>query len=163
MVRQVVSLLRSQLQDKTRPYRLIQTIPKQGYLFDIEVTEQNITRTPSPEESTPLTHIAKPKNKRMVLTVTAILTAGLIVAWALQNGGTTDDTTVITAQQSDVVPVYIHDITLDSTSNFEMAESVYNYLFYGLNSAKNLSGYHYSQLSQQSKQSLANHLSLIHI
>lgn len=54
----------------------------------------------------------------------------------MQNGETTDDTTVITAQQSDVVPVYIHDITLDSTSNFEMAESVYNYLFYGLNSAK---------------------------
>ncbi|WP_447474741.1 winged helix-turn-helix domain-containing protein [Vibrio harveyi] len=153
LVRQVISLLRSQLQDKTRPYRIIQTIPKQGYLFDIEVTEQNITRTPIPEKSTPLTRTAKPKNKRMSLAVVAILTVGLIVAWAVQNG----DTTVITAQQSDVVPVYIHDITLDSTSDFEMAESVYNYLFYGLNSAKKLSGYHYSQLSQQSKQSLANH------
>ncbi|HDM8197032.1 TPA: winged helix-turn-helix domain-containing protein [Vibrio harveyi] len=153
LVRQVISLLRSQLQDKTRPYRIIQTIPKQGYLFDIEVTEPSIKYSPIPEESTPLTRTAKPKNKHMVLAVAAILTVGLIVAWAVQNG----DTTVITARQSDVVPVYIHDITLDSTSDFEMAESVYNYLFYGLNSAKNLSGYHYSQLSQQSKQSLANH------
>lgn len=157
LVRQVISLLRSQLQDKTRPYRIIQTIPKQGYLFDIEVTEPSIKRSPIPEESPPLTRTSKPKNKRMVLAVAAILTVGLIVAGAVQNGDTTDDTTVITAQQSDLVPVYIHDITLDSTSNFEMAESVYNYLFYGLNSAKNLSGYHYSQLSQQSKQSLANH------
>ncbi|MGR5444076.1 winged helix-turn-helix domain-containing protein [Vibrio jasicida] len=156
LVRQVISLLRSQLQDKTRPYRIIQTIPKQGYLFDIEVTEPSITRPPITEEAVPLTRTAKPKNKRMVLAVAAILTVGLIMAWVV-NGDTTDETTVITAQQSDVVPVYIHDITLDSSSNFEMAESVYNYLFYGLNSAKNLSGYHYSQLSQQSKQSLANH------
>ncbi|MFZ3529410.1 winged helix-turn-helix domain-containing protein [Vibrio harveyi] len=157
LVRQVISLLRSQLQDKTRPYRIIQTIPKQGYLFDVKVTEPSIKHTPIPEKSTPLTRTAKPKNKRLVLAVAAILTVGIIAAWAVQNGDTIDDTTVITAQQSDVVPVYIHDITLDSTSNFEMAESVYNYLFYGLNSAKNLSGYHYSQLSKQSKQSLANH------
>ncbi len=93
LVRQVISLLRSQLQDKTRPYRIIQTIPKQGYLFDIEVTEPSIKHSPIPEESTPLTRTAKPKNKHMVLAVAAILTVGLIVAWAVQNGDTIDDTT----------------------------------------------------------------------
>ncbi len=84
LVRQVISLLRSQLQDKTRPYRIIQTIPKQGYLFDIEVTEPSITRTPITEEAVPLTRTAKPKNKRMVLAVAAILTVGLIVAWVVK-------------------------------------------------------------------------------
>ncbi|HIF9079425.1 TPA: winged helix-turn-helix domain-containing protein [Photobacterium damselae] len=155
LVRQVISLLRSQLQDKSRPYRIIQTIPKQGYLFDIEVTKEY---SPVIEEAVfPTTFAAKSKNKSLIVAMTAVLTVGLIGAWAIQNDGTSDDTTVIATHQSDMIPVYIHDITLDSTSDFEMAESVYNYLFYGLNSAKSLSGYHYSQLSNQSKQSIANH------
>ncbi|UKA24620.1 winged helix-turn-helix domain-containing protein [Photobacterium damselae subsp. damselae] len=155
LVRQVISLLRSQLQDKARPYRIIQTIPKQGYLFDIEVTKEN---SPAIEEDVfPTTFAAKSKNKSLIVAMTAVLTVGLIGAWAIQNDGTSDDTAVIATHQSDMIPVYIHDITLDSTSDFEMAESVYNYLFYGLNSAKSLSGYHYSQLSNQSKQSIANH------
>lgn len=155
LVRQVISLLRSQLQDKSRPYRIIQTIPKQGYLFDIEVTKEH---SPIIEEAVfPTTFAAKSKNKSLIVAMTAVLTVGLIGAWAIQNDGTSDDTTVIATHQSDMIPVYIHDITLDSTSDFEMAESVYNYLFYGLNSAKSLSGYHYSQLSNQSKQSIANH------
>ncbi|ENP8453562.1 winged helix-turn-helix domain-containing protein [Photobacterium damselae] len=155
LVRQVISLLRSQLQDKARPYRIIQTIPKQGYLFDIEVTKEYSSVI---EEAVfPTTFAAKSKNKSLIVAMTAVLTVGLIGAWAIQNDGTSDDTTVIATHQSDMIPVYIHDITLDSTSDFEMAESVYNYLFYGLNSAKSLSGYHYSQLSNQSKQSIANH------
>lgn len=155
LVRQVISLLRSQLQDKARPYRIIQTIPKQGYLFDIEVTKEH---SPVIEEAVfPTTFVAKSKNKSLIVAMAAVLTVGLIGAWAIQNDGTSDDTTVIATHQSDMIPVYIHDITLDSTSDFEMAESVYNYLFYGLNSAKSLSGYHYSQLSNQSKQSIANH------
>ncbi|ODA26029.1 winged helix-turn-helix domain-containing protein [Photobacterium damselae] len=155
LVRQVISLLRSQLQDKSRPYRIIQTIPKQGYLFDIEVTKEY---SPVIEEAVfPTTFVAKSKNKSLIVAMAAVLTVGLIGAWAIQNDGTSDDTTVIATHQSDMIPVYIHDITLDSTSDFEMAESVYNYLFYGLNSAKSLSGYHYSQLSNQSKQSIANH------
>lgn len=155
LVRQVISLLRSQLQDKSRPYRIIQTIPKQGYLFDIEVTKEYSSVI---EEAVfPTTFAAKSKNKSLIVAMTAVLTVGLIGAWAIQNDGTSDDTTVIATHQSDMIPVYIHDITLDSTSDFEMAESVYNYLFYGLNSAKSLSGYHYSQLSNQSKQSIANH------
>ncbi|AWK82387.1 winged helix-turn-helix domain-containing protein [Photobacterium damselae] len=155
LVRQVISLLRSQLQDKARPYRIIQTIPKQGYLFDIEVTKEH---SPIIEEAVfPTTFAAKSKNKSLIVAMAAVLTVGLIGAWAIQNDGTSDDTTVIATHQSDMIPVYIHDITLDSTSDFEMAESVYNYLFYGLNSAKSLSGYHYSQLSNQSKQSIANH------
>ncbi|EEZ41520.1 winged helix-turn-helix domain-containing protein [Photobacterium damselae] len=155
LVRQVISLLRSQLQDKSRPYRIIQTIPKQGYLFDIEVTKEHSSVI---EEAVfPTTFAAKSKNKSLIVAMTAVLTVGLIGAWAIQNVDTSDDTTVIATHQSDMIPVYIHDITLDSTSDFEMAESVYNYLFYGLNSAKSLSGYHYSQLSNQSKQSIANH------
>ncbi len=155
LVRQVISLLRSQLQDKSRPYRIIQTIPKQGYLFDIEVTKEY---SPVIEEAVfPTTFVAKSKNKSLIVAMTAVLTVGLIGAWAIQNVDTSDDTTVIATHQSDMIPVYIHDITLNSTSDFEMAESVYNYLFYGLNSAKSLSGYHYSQLSNQSKQSIANH------
>ncbi|WP_341508991.1 winged helix-turn-helix domain-containing protein [Photobacterium damselae subsp. damselae] len=155
LVRQVISLLRSQLQDKARPYRIIQTIPKQGYLFDIEVTKEH---SPIIEEAVfPTTFAAKSKNKSLIVAMAAVLTVGLIGAWAIQNDGTSDDTAVIATHQSDMIPVYIHDITLDSTSDFEMAESVYNYLFYGLNSAKSLSGYHYSQLSNQSKQSIANH------
>ncbi|UKA01088.1 winged helix-turn-helix domain-containing protein [Photobacterium damselae] len=155
LVRQVISLLRSQLQDKARPYRIIQTIPKQGYLFDIEVTKEH---SPIIEEAVfPTTFAAKSKNKSLIVAMAAVLTVGLIGAWAIQNDGTSDDTAVIATHQSDMIPVYIHDITLNSNSDFEMAESVYNYLFYGLNSAKSLSGYHYSQLSNQSKQSIANH------
>ncbi|MCZ8485641.1 winged helix-turn-helix domain-containing protein [Vibrio lentus] len=44
---EVINLLRSQLQDKSRPYRIIQTIPKQGYLFDVEVTQPSVEPTPS--------------------------------------------------------------------------------------------------------------------
>ncbi len=43
LVRQVISLLRSQLQDKSRPYeKLFEPFPKQGYLFDVEVTQSGV-------------------------------------------------------------------------------------------------------------------------
>ncbi|MGF1690771.1 winged helix-turn-helix domain-containing protein [Photobacterium kagoshimensis] len=42
LVRQVISQLRSQLNDQQRPYSVIKTIPKQGYLFDIEVSEHHL-------------------------------------------------------------------------------------------------------------------------
>lgn len=160
LVRQVISLLRSQLQDKSRPYRIIQTIPKQGYLFDVEVTQQSVepilVEDVSQPESEPNPFVAKSKKKTIALITTAVFSVGLIATWAWQPDVPTTDTAVISAHQSDVIPVYIHDITLDSANDYEMSESVYNYLFYGLNSAKNLSGYHFSQLSKQGKQSLAN-------
>ncbi|MEZ9127934.1 transcriptional regulator [Vibrio splendidus] len=158
LVRQVISLLRSQLQDKARPYRIIQTIPKQGYLFDIEIIQPSVEATPVEETPPPETKIvvAKPKNKTIVFITTAVLAFGLIAILAWKSDVPTNDTVGITAHQSDVIPVYIHDITLDSADDYEMSESVYNYLFYGLNSARNLSGYHFSQLSKQGKQSLAN-------
>lgn len=160
LVRQVISLLRSQLQDKSRPYRIIQTIPKQGYLFDVEVTQQSVEPIPvedvSQLESEPTPFVAKSKKKTIALITTAVFSVGLIATWAWQTYVPTTDTVVISAHQSDVIPVYIYDITLDSANDYEMSESVYNYLFYGLNSAKNLSGYHFSQLSKQGKQSLAN-------
>ena len=157
LVRQVISLLRSQLQDKSRPYRIIQTIPKQGYLFDIEIIQPSVETTPVVETPPPETKVvSKPKNKTIALITTAVFSVGLIATWAWQIDVSTNDTAVISAPQSDVIPVYIHDITLDSADDYEMSESVYNYLFYGLNSARNLSGYHFSQLSKQGKQSLAN-------
>ncbi|MEZ8860626.1 transcriptional regulator [Vibrio sp. 10N.247.311.51] len=160
LVRQVISLLRSQLQDKSRPYRIIQTIPKQGYLFDVEVFQPSVEPTPvedvSLPESEPKPFVAKSKKKIIALITTVVFSVGLIATWAWQPDVPTNDTAVISANQSDVIPVYIHDITLDSANDYEMSESVYNYLFYGLNSAKNLSGYHFSQLSKQGKQSLAN-------
>ncbi|WP_372384648.1 transcriptional regulator [Vibrio sp. BS-M-Sm-2] len=158
LVRQVISLLRSQLQDKSRPYQIIQTIPKQGYLFDVEVTQPSIEPTPIEDVSQlePKALVAKSKKKTIARITTAVFSVGLIATWAWQLDVPTNDTTVISANQNDVIPVYIHDITLDSTNDYEMSESVYNYLFYGLNSAKNLSGYHFSQLSKQGKQSLAN-------
>ncbi|MEZ9316929.1 winged helix-turn-helix domain-containing protein [Vibrio lentus] len=158
LVRQVISLLRSQLQDKSRPYRIIQTIPKQGYLFDVEVTQPSVEPTPveSVSQPEPKALVAKSKKKTIALITTAVFSIGLIATWAWQSDIPTNDATVISAHQSDVIPVYIHDITLDSANDYEMSESVYNYLFYGLNSAKNLSGYHFSQLAKQSKQSLAD-------
>ncbi|MGR5000738.1 winged helix-turn-helix domain-containing protein [Vibrio celticus] len=160
LVRQVISLLRSQLQDKSRPYRIIQTIPKQGYLFDVEVTQPSVEPTPvedvSQPESEPKPFVAKSKNKTIALITTAVFFVGLIAIWTWQTDVPTNGTAVISAPQSDVIPVYIHDITLDTANDYEMSESVYNYLFYGLNSAKNLSGYHFSQLSKQGKQSLVN-------
>ncbi|CAK1695925.1 winged helix-turn-helix domain-containing protein [Vibrio crassostreae] len=156
LVRQVISLLRSQLQDKSRPYRIIQTIPKQGYLFDVEVTQSSVKLTPVEDASQLEPIVAKSKKKTIALITTAVFSIGLIAAWAWQTDVPTNDTAVISAHQSDVIPVYIHDITLDSANDYEMSESVYNYLFYGLNSAKNLSGYNFSQLSHQGKQSLTN-------
>ncbi|WP_135444423.1 winged helix-turn-helix domain-containing protein [Vibrio tasmaniensis] len=157
LVRQVISLLRSQLQDKVRPYRIIQTIPKQGYLFDIEIIQPSVETTPVVEIPPPeIKVVSKPKNKTIALITAAVFSIGLIATWAWQIDVSTNDTAVISAPQSDVIPVYIHDITLDSADDYEMSESVYNYLFYGLNSARNLSGYHFSQLSKQGKQSLAN-------
>ncbi|WP_215404518.1 winged helix-turn-helix domain-containing protein [Vibrio gigantis] len=158
LVRQVISLLRSQLQDKSRPYRIIQTIPKQGYLFDIEVAQPNTKATPVDDGSQPATETLTPYYKKKIITLiaTALLAVGFTATWAWTNGFKANESAVITARQADVIPVYIHDITLDSVNDYEMSESVYNYLFYGLNSAKNLSGYHFSQLSKQGKQSLAN-------
>ncbi len=158
LVRQVISLLRSQLQDKSRPYRIIQTIPKQGYLFDIEVTPPSVKLMSAEKTSLSATETLAHyyKKKIIALTVTAVLAVGVTASWVWNNDFQTNDPLVVTARQADVIPVYIHDITLDSANYYEMSESVYNYLFYGLNSAKNLSGYHFSQLSKQGKQSLAN-------
>ncbi|MGF1827288.1 winged helix-turn-helix domain-containing protein [Vibrio splendidus] len=158
LVRQVISLLRSQLLDKARPYRIIQTIPKRGYLFDIEIIQPSVETTPVEDILPPETKVvvSKPKNRTIAFITTAVLAFGLIAILAWKSDVPTNDTVGIAANQSNVIPVYIHDITLDSADDYEMSESVYNYLFYGLNSAKNLSGYHFSQLSKQGKQSLAN-------
>ncbi|WP_434566647.1 winged helix-turn-helix domain-containing protein [Vibrio chagasii] len=158
LVRQVISLLRSQLQDKSRPYRIIQTIPKQGYLFDIEVTQPHAEATFFDDGLKLSTQTLTPYYKKKIITLiaTALLAVSLTATWAWTNGFKTNEPVAITARQADVIPVYIHDITLDSANDYEMSESVYNYLFYGLNSAKKLSGYHFSQLSKQGKHSLAN-------
>ena len=113
LVRQVISLLRSQLQDKSRPYRIIQTIPKQGYLFDVEVTQPSVEPTPvedvSLPESEPKPFVAKSKKKIIALITTAVFSVGLIATWAWQADVPTNDTAVTSAHQSNVIPVYIHD------------------------------------------------------
>ncbi|WP_367987813.1 transcriptional regulator [Vibrio sp. NTOU-M3] len=159
LVRQVISLLRSQLQDKSRPYRIIQTIPKQGYLFDLEVTQSSIEVKPANEEIAHITPLSifNARKQSIAFAVIAILTVGLLTSSIWQSDDAVDNTTVQTNSQSAIIPVYIHDITLDSNKDYEMAESIYNYLFYGLNSAKNLSGYHFSQLTADEKQSISDH------
>ena len=87
LVRQVISLLRSQLQDKSRPYRIIQTIPKQGYLFDIEVTQPNAEETSVDDDSQPATETLTPYYKKKIITLiaTALLAVGLTATWAWTN------------------------------------------------------------------------------
>ncbi len=100
LVRQVISLLRSQLQDKSRPYRVIQTIPKQGYLFDIDVSQPNVEptsgkgETPQPESKT---LVAKSKKKTIALITTTVLVIGLVVTWAWQKDDSTSEIAVATA------------------------------------------------------------------
>ena len=105
LVRQVISLLRSQLQDKSRPYRIIQTIPKQGYLFDIEVTQPHAGETSVDDGSQLATETLTPyyKKKIIALVATAVLAAGLTATWAWTNGFKTNEPVAITTRQVDVL------------------------------------------------------------
>ncbi len=163
LVRQVISSLRGQLKDKTRPYRTIKTIPKKGYLFDLEV----IAHTEKPPQIVSIEidnieaseHSQKcgrksSKNKLWVMLAGCAILLG-VALWSAtyitveRSGSDSKDVNLL-----GTVPVYIHDIRLDSMQDYQLAESIYNYLFYGLNSSRALTGYHFSQLSEQSKAAL---------
>ncbi|MGR5066473.1 winged helix-turn-helix domain-containing protein [Photobacterium sp. DNB22_13_2] len=175
LVRQVISLLRSQLRDKTRPYSIIKTIPKQGYLFDLVVSEVN-----SPELNTAESHVectalipkeeklesvqttvnpqlmVKRKNKRLAIIIFGVLLlGGLGVGYAWQQSAFNIEAEKITQAQQ-ITPVFLHQVQLDIEQDYEMSQSVYNYLFYGLNSAKTISGYHFSQLTPEAKKTLGS-------
>lgn len=189
LVRQVISLLRSQLQDKTRPYSIIKTIPKQGYLFNIEVTKNyppqtnikhSIVTTENSAEDNQLAiqiesrlqsesalqkeqmvhatqqATARPCHTRIkksvifiVLLVISGLGLGSSYLWQQSAHSPTKP------QQQGVFPVFLHEINLDTEQDYEMSQSVYNYLFYGLNSSKSISGYHFDQLTPEAKQKLS--------
>jgi DNA-binding winged helix-turn-helix (wHTH) protein len=183
LVRQVISLLRSQLQDKTRPYSIIKTIPKQGYLFNIEVTKDyapqtninhSILATENSAEDNQLTiqtepalqkeqmvhathqATARPRHtqiRKSVLFIVLLTISGLGLGsnylWQQSAHSSAKP------QQQDVLPVFLHEINLDTEQDYEMSQSVYNYLFYGLNSSKSISGYHFDQLTPEAKQKLS--------
>lgn len=162
LVRQVISTLRSQLQDKSRPYKFIQTIPKQGYLFEAEVEEvceadnlvSDDTLTPNEQVQTPS---CVPK-ARGVNTVKPVSVAIFLLIIAVGLFVTADylincpEDSVVT--QESIIPVYIHNIEPDSTQDEVAAKNVYNAIFYGINSAKRLTGYQYSYLSSATKKVL---------
>ncbi|PSU49174.1 transcriptional regulator [Photobacterium frigidiphilum] len=187
LVRQVISLLRSQLQDKTRPYSIIKTIPKQGYLFNIEVTKDcapltninhTILETENPAEDNQLAiqtesrlqsepvlqkeqtvqatqqttarpHHTRIKKSVLFIVLLAISGLGLGSSYLWQQSAHSS-----AKQQQGVLPVFLHEINLDTEQDYEMSQSVYNYLFYGLNSSKSISGYHFDQLTPEAKQKL---------
>ncbi|MGF1871067.1 winged helix-turn-helix domain-containing protein [Photobacterium indicum] len=189
LVRQVISLLRSQLQDKTRPYSIIKTIPKQGYLFNIEVTKDytpqtninhSILATENSAEDNQLAiqiesrlqsesalqkeqmvhatqqATARPRHtriKKSVLFIVLLTISGLGLGsnylWQQSSHSSAK------SQQQGVLPVFLHEINLDTEQDYEMSQSVYNYLFYGLNSSKSISGYHFDQLTPEAKQKLS--------
>lgn len=187
LVRQVISLLRSQLKDKTRPYSIIKTIPKQGYLFDLPVSEVNQTEVDAAEAShaevttagintgqakteetqTVDAQIEKvktakagiyvsSKKKRLALILSGILVlsgVGLGGSYVWQQTRPFVEASDIT-QEKQITPVFLHSVQLDTEQDYEMSQSVYNYLFYGLNSAKTISGYHFSQLTPEAKTAL---------
>jgi DNA-binding winged helix-turn-helix (wHTH) protein len=186
LVRQVISLLRSQLQDKTRPYSIIKTIPKQGYLFNIEVTEDCTSQTNSnytilatentaensqlqiqtesnlqPEsvlQSEQKVNVAHQTTTRSrytkIKTVITLILLAICVFGASYLWQQSAQSPAMSQQQQGVISIFLHDINLDTEQDYEMSQSVYNYLFYGLNSSKAISGYHFSQLTPEAKKNL---------
>ncbi len=157
LVRQVISQLRSHLQDTSRPYQVIKTIPKQGYLFDIKVTQES---EPTPDASVEGLEISNAsikvpaKNKRGIYLALASICLAVLATLLLVTNKQIQLNTNPAEIQAQTIPVYIHELTLDSSQDYTMAESVFNYLFYGLNSARSITGYHFSQLAQQDQENL---------
>ncbi|PSW16168.1 transcriptional regulator [Photobacterium rosenbergii] len=189
LVRQVVSLLRSQLKDKSRPYQIVKTIPKQGYLFEMPVSEISAEENNTEELNTEKANIElsnteeacdakcsldKPhtvdevtlnpeqssthKYKRLAVVLSGILALSVMgfgAGYIWKNTQPSPET-IVTAKTNLNSPVFLHQVQLDTEQDFEMAQSVYNYLFYGLNSAKTISGYHFSELTAEAKDTLEN-------
>lgn len=158
LVRQVISQLRSHLQDTSRPYHVIQTIPKQGYLFDINITEEHKPTSDASTEGLKAPNSnteVDTKNRRGSYLAFASVCLAVLTTLLLITNNPKQLNTSSAEFQTQTIPVYLHELTLDSDQDYVMAESVFNYLFYGLNSARNITGYHFSQLVQQNQERLA--------
>lgn len=161
LVRQVISILRGQLRDQSRPYSIIKTIPKQGYLFDINVsiiypepnTEQNTTPESNSDATDEIPHhrvTKKPYRYKSLVSLMLVLIAILIgVSTLWPNNKQLSNNELVNENQ--ITPVIFHDIVLDKNQDFTIARSVYEYIFFGLNSSKNIVGYRYSQLTEEAK------------
>lgn len=164
LVRQVISILRGQLKDQTRPYSVIKTIPKQGYLLDIEVSI--IPPDPQSIQDTDIESHSNTNGKRtnqkaikepyrlnllhsVMLFIIAIL-VGFAIYWSDANQVSNQGL----VNENQIIPVVFHDIVLDKSQDFTMARSVYEYIFFGLNSSKNIVGYRYSQLTEEAKKQI---------
>ena len=164
LVRQVISILRGHLQDKTRPYSIIKTIPKQGYLLDIDVTllpvkpssEQHQTDTLEQSDRGEVGRVEKVWEKKRYKVVAAILCLFVALFFAFtafwqENHSISTESQVI---NNPIIPVVFHDIVLDKNQDFTIARSVYEYIFFGLNSSKSIVGYRYSQLRPEAKKQI---------
>ncbi|OAN11448.1 hypothetical protein A3K86_21135 [Photobacterium jeanii] len=173
LVRQVISQLRNQLNDQHRPYSIIKTIPKQGYLFDIEVNEikeatalsnnpkQDTTPPPTSKQET-FTAPTEEKRKRAkrqvaVLSLLSVFTLSAMGLgyYALQDSSDNAVQPIINEVNNEhIIPVIFHELVLDQNKDLTIARNVYNYLFFGLNSSNNIVGYHYSQMTSDAKKQL---------
>jgi DNA-binding winged helix-turn-helix (wHTH) protein len=167
LVRQVISALRSHLQDKARPYKIIQTIPKQGYLFEVDielinegecvdvnvdpgcivVSSQQVSVVPADwKEISFKTY----RNISTMIFLFFIAVGIFIMTGYFQKH--IDDSVVKTNK---VVPVYINDITAETNKEDIAARNVYNYLYYSINSDRYLAGYQLAHLSSANRSSLS--------
>ncbi|OZS42239.1 transcriptional regulator [Photobacterium sanguinicancri] len=183
LVRQVISQLRSQLNDQERPYAIIKTIPKQGYLFDIEVIEQEIPSRLSsdnlsdnspkktPEKlltdpavttsqacpskvKTNTVKTALPMNRLMIFSIIIAVLLTISTGISYFSQSNNEAIGLTTSENKKVIPIIFHDIELDQNRDLTIARNVYNYLFFGLNSSNNIVGYHYSQLTPAARKQL---------
>ena len=182
LVRQVISGLRTRLQDK-RPYSIIRTIPKCGYVLDSDITEldpepecqpvlqptyqeQPATILQGPALQEPVTtsmgeattirrHPQRHAWRKLALVALAALVLVALVLVALLFQSPMPHSTQ-SAPPERVVPVILHDLQLGGTADEHMAASVYEYLFFGLSTSKQIIIYRQSQLSPDILQQLAS-------
>ncbi len=179
LVRQVISQLRGQLKDKVRPYQIISTIPKKGYVLSPEVVK--FVRTPDTQSISPEPEGAQPANSQSVpppivnqplspasetvasalrpaqpktffslkviaLVVIIILLVVGGVSIGLYHSEQNHNPSSRYISHSEMATVFLHQITLHKSADYDIAESVNNYLFYGLNASRSITAYKFSHL-----------------
>jgi DNA-binding winged helix-turn-helix (wHTH) protein len=166
LVRQVISSLRSHLQDKSRPYKIIQTIPKQGYLFEVDVDlisnecddvtiaqRSNVTNSQQAQLS-PLA--SKAICVKTYQNISAIIFLLLVVVGVFTIPGyfkeRHEDSIV---KGNDVIPVYLDNITPETGQADTVAINIFNYLYYSINSDRHLAGYQLAHLSPANRDDLS--------
>lgn len=166
LVRQVISSLRSHLQDKSRPYKIIQTIPKQGYLFEVDVdfintecddvtmAQRNTATNSKNVQLAPLT--TKEINVKNYQNISVIIFLLLFVVSVFTMSGyfkeRNDDSIV---KGDDITPVYINNIIPETERADTAAQNIFNYLYYSINSDRNLAGYQLAHLSPANRDVLS--------